>query len=614
MTGTDTGADATDPASLTERYETIFRHSNEAIMIVDFETDSFVDVNPAACEMLGYSRPELLALDPTAIHPDDMDRIRTEFLSAVYEDGAASVDDLSCVTKSGETVRTEITGAVLADGETDGEPSRMVAMLRDVTERKDRKRELRQSFEEFEGILDNLTDLVFLHDPDGTMRYVNEAALERLGYTESELLDMTPQEFVSREDAKRYDDLSERVEREEAVTFEATMVTNGSEDIPVEIGVSTTQFRGEPALLSVARDISDRKERQRTLRRFKKAVEQTAHAVYITDTEGTIEYVNEAFERQTGYPAEEAVGRTPNILNSGRHDEALFADLWETILAGEVWEQEIVNERADGSEYYVDQTVAPLRDETGEIEAFVAVNTEITEQKDLERRLTEQRDDLDMLNQVLRHDIRNDLQLITAYGEMAMDRVDEGSDVHEYLEMALDSADHAVDLTRTARDMATAMLEETDERQPVNLRSVLESELDEIQSMYPRAVVTIDAPLPPVDVTANGMLDSVFRNLLKNAIQHNDNDVPKVEISATERGDNVVVRVADNGPGIPDSRMDEIFGKGEKGLESQGTGLGLFLVKTLVDDFGGEIRIEDGAEAAGLGGAVFAVELPIAAD
>jgi sensor histidine kinase regulating citrate/malate metabolism len=102
------------------------------------------------------------------------------------------------------------------------------------------------------------------------------------------------------------------------------------------------------------------------------------------------------------------------------------------------------------------------------------------------------------------------------------------------------------------------------------------------------------------------MLDSVFRNLVKNGVDHNDKDVPEVTLSGADRGDTVVVRIADNGPGVPDERKDAIFGKGNAGLESEGSGIGLYLVRTLVEGYGGDVWVEDDDPE----GAVFNVGLP----
>ena len=122
------------------------------------------------------------------------------------------------------------------------------------------------------------------------------------------------------------------------------------------------------------------------LRSFKRAVEQAGHSIYITDPDGTIRYVNPAFEATTGYSADEALGARPAILKSGEHDDEFYENLWDTILGGDVWQSEIVNKRKDGSRYVVNQTIAPIRVD-GETVRFVAVNADITDRRAWRRRL-----------------------------------------------------------------------------------------------------------------------------------------------------------------------------------------------------------------------------------
>lgn len=108
---------------------------------------------------------------------------------------------------------------------------------------------------------------------------------------------------------------------------------------------------------------------------FRIAVERAGHAVYVTDTDGVIEYVNPAFEAMTGYSADEALGRTPRILDAGEHEQSVFADLWETITDGDVWEGFLVNRNKDGETFRVHQTVAPIVTD-GQVERFVAIASE----------------------------------------------------------------------------------------------------------------------------------------------------------------------------------------------------------------------------------------------
>jgi signal transduction histidine kinase len=221
-------------------------------------------------------------------------------------------------------------------------------------------------------------------------------------------------------------------------------------------------------------------------------------------------------------------------------------------------------------------------------------------------RLEEQRDDLRLLNQVMRHDIRNDLQLIGAYAELLEGHVDEEGEA--FLDVIKESTKSATNLTTTVRDLAEVMLEAETETRSVPIDRVLEQQIEEMRSGYPGAVITIDGSIPRVEVVGNDMLGSVFGNLLSNAVQHNDKELPEVTVSASTSDDVIEVRIADNGPGIPDTQKEEIFGKGEKDLESAGAGIGLYLVESLVETYDGDVWVEDNDPE----GSVFVVALPIA--
>jgi PAS domain S-box-containing protein len=128
-----------------------------------------------------------------------------------------------------------------------------------------------------------------------------------------------------------------------------------------------------------------------------KAVESAYEAVVITDPTGIIEYVNPAFERVTGYHRDEAIGFTPRILKSGMHSAVFYEDLWGTILAGKVWQGDLINRRKDGSVYYDHASISPVFDAEGRIVNFVSVKQDITERKLTEQALTEQREQLRMM-------------------------------------------------------------------------------------------------------------------------------------------------------------------------------------------------------------------------
>ncbi len=117
------------------------------------------------------------------------------------------------------------------------------------------------------------------------------------------------------------------------------------------------------------------------------AIEQAAEAVVITNGAGKIQYVNPAFTRMTGYPADKVLGRKSNILKSGVHGADFYKDLWATVLFGSVWHGEIVNRRKDGSLYTEEMTITPVRDRAGAITNFIAIKQDIGERKRAEEAL-----------------------------------------------------------------------------------------------------------------------------------------------------------------------------------------------------------------------------------
>lgn len=231
---------------------------------------------------------------------------------------------------------------------------------------------------------------------------------------------------------------------------------------------------------------------------------------------------------------------------------------------------------------------------------------DITERTRYEERIERQRDLLELLNQVVRHDLRNDLQVVGTYAELIEDHVDD--EAAEYLARMQESTTNAVEFTATAGDLAEVISDPETERQPIALASALAEQRDEIRELHPDATVELDDDLPDVTVVATEMLGSVFRNLLQNAVQHNDAGTPRVSISVERDGGAVETHIADNGPGIPEGRTEEIFGRGEQGLASSGSGLGLYLARTVVERYDGDIWVENNDPE----GSVFVVRLPVA--
>lgn len=235
--------------------------------------------------------------------------------------------------------------------------------------------------------------------------------------------------------------------------------------------------------------------------------------------------------------------------------------------------------------------------------SFQLISRDITEQKRHEQELQVRSEKLELINRIVRHDIKNDIQLLTSWTEILSEYVEQEGE--QYVSRIHKTCEHIEELTIISRDFVDSIAdEEASELEPVGLRHILQNEIDKKRRAFEDAEISVEG-YSGVTVEANELLSSVFGNLLSNAIRHNDKSTPVIEVRIEERQETVIVWIADNGPGIPDDQKETIFRRNEMGTESPGSGLGLYLVDTLVDQFGGDIWVEDNKPE----GSVFAVRL-----
>ncbi|MCB9443382.1 MAG: PAS domain S-box protein, partial [Ardenticatenaceae bacterium] len=149
-------------------------------------------------------------------------------------------------------------------------------------------------------------------------------------------------------------------------------------------------------------NISARRRAERTMHLQTTALESAANSIVITDSDGIIQWVNPAFAKLTGYSSNEVIGQTPRLLKSGRNDPALYEDLWQTISSGQVWHcEELINKRKDGSLYYEQMTIAPVKNKNGAITHFIAFKEDVTKRKKVDMELREAKDYAEQLFRVV---------------------------------------------------------------------------------------------------------------------------------------------------------------------------------------------------------------------
>ncbi len=321
--------------------------------------------------------------------------------------------------------------------------------------------------------------------------------------------------------------------------------------------------------------------------RFEQGINYAGHAIYITDADGVIEYVNPSFEDITKYSAAEAIGQTPSILKSGQQSESYYDELWGTILDGDVWEdKEIINRRKNGELFYADETIAPITDRNDELVGFVATMIDRTEQQ-IHQQQTQ------ALSRVLRHNLRTRLNLIDGYASEIL-AADDPSTCIDYAQDIRTQARRMVELGNKA-NQTVKKVADTVQEDAVSVSETIESVAAAQRRRFPEATIKTDVPPSQLAVVVD--IETVLEELVENALEHNDQARPKVTIRVSnQRADStaptVRITIEDNGPGIPRNER-RVLREGEETPLLHGSGLGLWMVYWIVTRGGGDISIEE---------------------
>ena len=575
-----------------EEYETIFDTVEDAVLLLDVDrtaddrTYRYRRVNPAYETITGLTDTEIRGRTPAEIFSTETAAAVTERYDACVEQAATIEDETTLSLPAGErTLETKLTPTV-----ENGTVEQLVGIVRDVTAQTRTERELTRSRD----LLEKAEQLAAVGGWELDLRSND------LRWT-----DGTREIFEV--DAGYDPTLSEALEfyhpanRDRIRSFVETCRDGGEPyDVVLRIITAAGNERwvhtvGEPvadgdevvALRGAVRDVTARREREQELQLFQKAVEQAGHGIVITDREGTIKYVNPAYERDSGYSHTEAVGRNPRLVKSGKHDATFYETLWETICSGEVWEHELINRRKSGELYHVEQTIAPITDDSDAITHFVAIESDVTEQ-----RLREQR--LSVLNRILRHNIRNGMNVIQGNATRLRNLTDDERD-----EALTAIEEQAAELCKISDNAAAVRDLFQRDRHPdatCDVGAMLLGLATDFDDDYPDTDITVTAP-DPVTAQADDRLETAIRTAVDNAVTHTDRAVPEITVSATpvdgpDTGDWVDVSIADNGPGIPPQERPMVEREAETQLV-HGTGLELWHIYWIAKSFGGEMRITD---------------------
>jgi diguanylate cyclase (GGDEF)-like protein/PAS domain S-box-containing protein len=315
-----------------------------------------------------------------AVHPDDQARMQAS-MNEVDEHGIREPMELRVRWPDGSEHVLWAEAEVVPGA--DGRPDRTVGTLQDITTRKRAEQALRDSEARFRTLSEVAFEGIFIHD-QGKIVDANPTFAAMLGYELEEVKQLTVFDLVV---PAQHEIVRRAMQEGYDTTLEMTALREDGSTLNVEVFGKSLIFQGRILRVVSVRDMTARLRAETQMRKLSSALEQTADSVVITNRQGIIEYVNPGFEKTTGYSRAEALGQTPRLVKSDKQGAGFYKKLWDTILAGEVFSEVFVNRRKDGSLYYEEKTITPLKDSTGAVTHFVATGKDVSERMQAQERM-----------------------------------------------------------------------------------------------------------------------------------------------------------------------------------------------------------------------------------
>ncbi|EHQ36994.1 PAS domain-containing protein [Methanoplanus limicola] len=574
-----------------EKYSTVFSLNPDVIILSTLDEGVVLEVNDRWESFSGIQRDDvigrkILDLNFYLCHED-----RERYVRELEESGSVLNFELDLNIQ--DMVRTVFMSGRIIELE---DAKCLITIIHDMTGQKIIEEKLKESEEKFRAVSETATDAICIMDDSGAVVFWNKAAGEMFGYSSG---DVSGRNFVDvfvpeGGNIGAGDGLYPYINK----IFESELLTRDSVRVPVEISSSVLESGGEKFIVSIIRDISERKKYEDELKdaaiKIRTVFDSIGDAMYVIDRDYSIVDVNKGIYDAFGFKPEDLTGRKCYSVFHGADkpcELCAAGGVFKTGTSGRV-EKSVIN--PDGSVAYYDTFGSPITDLSGNVIQAVISARNITDMNNYRSSLEEANKKLNLLSGITRHDILNSITIATGYlGLMKENIPAEDRDYASKLEISIKNIQRQIEFTRDYQDMGVKP-PEWQVIEPIILECLSEG------GGVPSGVhVTLE--IKPVVVYADVMLRKAFCNIITNAYKHAFGMKNLSVISGNENG-NLLIRIYDDGSGVPEDKKESIF----RPAFGRKHGYGLFLVREILSITGITIK-EMGGEGEG---ACFEITVP----
>ena len=591
------------------KYRKLFNNANDIIFLhtatSNPEECKFIEVNDIACHELGYSREELFELSPINFYFHEDNTTICDDMKKVLTEGNATFEIVSRC-KDGEELSFEINAHLF---EFNGK-NVVLSIARDITQRKKIEKDLKDSREKYKHLVEDISDVVYSLDEYGNILYISPTVKMLSGYTSEELTGKNIRNIIHPED---FDYVWDKLKNHSAgseIELDFRIVTSSD-------GVKWTRTLGTPVfqkgkfecIRGALREITSRKKEEENIRFLMASTEQTLEdlgiSIFMTDYKGIPIKWNKAAEKLTGYSKSEII-RNNNFWNmlypDKEYKKKVLSKYLKRLNKGSTILETVVTCK-DNRKRIVRWGSRNMVDQQGNFTGLICIGKDLTTKERLKQGFALKNKELEDILYLVSHDFRGPLSMINAYiSEINRDQSTTSlysGKIVQQSAVLMDFIEDLLMVSRSGRPISNSI--------KINLDVLINKVFTSLKPDDADIRLQIETNLPII----NGdfiRIEQLFRNLIQNSIRFRDPGKEQliIQIGAKKTDKGILLYVKDNGSGIKKENMDKIFNMGFK-AGSTSRGLGLSIVKNVVDIHSGRIWVESNGENKG---AEFYIELP----
>ncbi|MFQ5975464.1 MAG: PAS domain S-box protein [Candidatus Hydrothermarchaeales archaeon] len=597
---------------LEERYQILVENTNDAICFISPEGE-YLFYNSKFLEMFGYSEEEME--DKTfydIVHPDDLSLVKKRREARLRGGDVPRNYEYRAITKDGSTLYIETNATLVKRGD---EVLGIQTILRDVTERKRVEEALRDSEERYRALFEQAADSIGLVDPKtGALVEFNDRTHENLGYTREEFKKLKIPDFEVIESAEEVAKHIKKIIKDGADTFETKHRTKGGEIRDILVSSRTINIHGQDFIQSIWRDNTERKKAEGKIKHLKEfnenIVQSMKEGIMIEDENGIITFVNPKTEELLGYSKGELIRKHWKELASPKYVKKVEEETAKRPKGiSSSYETAVLTKT--GKEIPIIISATPIF-ENSAFKGVLAVYTDISELKTLEQQHIDAKNEAEFYIDLMGHDINNANTIALGLLDLILAESSKLSENQfKHITKAFQAVRRSSNLIDNVRILQIAKATGKETFKIMDISFVLNDAIKEAKALHIEKDIKVNYKPKEALIYTDDLVKDLFLNLIDNAAKYDRSDNVSIEIGVEDLGDSWKINIKDHGMGIPDDMKEVIFTRFQRIDEGvRGSGIGLHLVKTLVDKYKGNVWVEDRIKGDHSKGSIFYVTLP----